>query len=263
VLGRPEKESEEKVEEKPRGFIVTGASKRGWTTWLISAVDKRVKGIAPMVFDNLNFQKQMEHQIECYGSYSEQISDYTRLRLQENIETEKGKKLLQIVDPYSYRTEITIPKLIVNGTNDPYWTVDSLNLYFDDLLGEKYVLYVPNAGHGLEDRRRVINAIMAFASSVASNQSLPSTKLMLEDSTVALVTNFSPLYVDFWKASSNNMDFRRSKWESLPSIEKDGKYFSYLAKGKTYTALFGEATFQFNNKVFNLSTSMNILKPNV
>ncbi len=253
----------EKVEEKPRGFIVTGASKRGWTTWLISAVDKRVKGIAPMVFDNLNFQKQMEHQIECYGSYSEQISDYTRLRLQENLETEKGKKLLQIVDPYSYRTEITIPKLIVNGTNDPYWTVDSLNLYFDDLLGEKYVLYVPNAGHGLEDRRRVINAIMAFASSVASNQSLPSTKLMLEDSTVALVTNFSPLYVDFWKASSNNMDFRRSKWESLPSIEKDGKYFSYLAKGKTYTALFGEATFQFNNKVFNLSTSMNILKPNV
>jgi PhoPQ-activated pathogenicity-related protein len=253
----------EKVNEKPRGFIVTGASKRGWTTWLISAVDKRVKGIAPMVFDNLNFQKQMEHQIECYGSYSEQISDYTKLRLQENLKTEKGKKLLQIVDPYSYRTEITIPKLIVNGTNDPYWTVDSLNLYFDDLLGEKYILYVPNAGHGLEDRRRVMNVIMAFTSSIVSNQSLPSIKLILEDSTVALVTNSSPLYVDFWKASSNNMDFRYSKWESLPSIEKDDKYFSYLAKEKTYTALFGEATFQFNNKVFSLSTSMSIFKSNI
>jgi len=253
----------EKVNEKPRGFIVTGASKRGWTTWLISAVDKRVKGIAPMVFDNLNFQKQIEHQIECYSSYSEQISDYTKLRLQENLKTEKGKKLLQIVDPYSYRTEITIPKLIVNGTNDPYWTVDSLNLYFDDLLGEKYILYVPNAGHGLEDRRRVMNAIMAFTSSIVSNQSLPSIKLILEDSTVALVTNSSPLYVDFWKASSNNMDFRYSKWESLPSIEKDDKYFSYLAKEKTYTALFGEATFQFNNNVFSLSTSMSIFKSNI
>lgn len=251
----------EKLNKKPKGFIVTGASKRGWTTWLVSAVDKRVKGIAPMVFDNLNFQKQMEHQIECYGSYSEQISDYTKLGLQEALKTEKGKKLLQIVDPYSYKDEITIPKLIINGTNDPYWTVDSLNLYFDELLGEKHVLYVPNAGHGLEDRRKVINAIMAFASSVSLNQSLPSVKLALKDSTAILVTSSSPLYVDFWKASSKSMDFRSSKWESFPGIEEDSKYVFHLAREKTYTALFGEATFQSNNKVFSLSTSMSVLKP--
>ena len=43
------------------------------------------------------------------------------------------------------------PKLLLLGTNDRYWPLDALNVYWDGLPGDKYVTYVPNNGHGLKD----------------------------------------------------------------------------------------------------------------
>ena len=69
-------------------------------------------------------------------------------------ETVEGQKLWKMVDPWVYREKITIPKLIINGANDPYWPLDALNSYWDDLKGDKWLLYVPNAGHDLREPRQ-------------------------------------------------------------------------------------------------------------
>ena len=47
---------------------VTGASKRGWTTWLTAAVDyERVSFMAPVYFDELNMVENIHHHYR-YGS---------------------------------------------------------------------------------------------------------------------------------------------------------------------------------------------------
>ena len=153
-------------------FVVSGGSKRGWTAWLSAAVDPRVKALVPCVFDTLNMQAQLSHQLQSYGKYSEMIVDYTKRSLVPVPNTEDARKLWMMVDPWFYRDRLKQPKMIVNGSNDPYWTQDALNLYWDDLKGDKWVLYVPNAGHNLvqqhdtptilPDRSRAMNTVSRF-----------------------------------------------------------------------------------------------------
>ena len=84
-------------------FVVTGGSKRGWTTWLTGAVDDRVIAIAPMVIVMLNLGPQGPNQLKVWGQYSEQIHDYVERGLMETVATPTGTNLWKMVDPFTYR----------------------------------------------------------------------------------------------------------------------------------------------------------------
>jgi len=248
-------------------FTVTGASKRGWTTWLTGAVDPRATAIAPMVIDMLNMPRQMKHQVDTWGDFSEQIEDYTQLNLQKQLDTPAGKQLQAIVDPYVYRKALVQPKLILLGTNDRYWPLDALNLYWDDLSGPKYILYLPNNGHGLNDYVRLIGTMAALHRSVIGTAAMPDMKWGFTEGAdgVKLVVSADPVpaKVNIWHATSATRDFRDAKWTSVPS-SSEGTSFAYqlAAPVSGYKAFYGEAEFGAGDDLFHLSTNVRILGAN-
>jgi PhoPQ-activated pathogenicity-related protein len=207
-----------------KGFIVAGASKRGWTSWLTGAVDSRVVAIAPLVIDTLNMQVQMAHQMESFGAYSDQIRDYTMRGLVPLPKTPEAKHLWEMVDPYSYRDKLKQPKLIINGNNDPYWTTDALNLYWDELKGDKYIVYVPNAGHNLEQagvpllekRSRAVNALAAFVRCQMTGKAMPKLAWKNTDEgdqlRLVVTADPAPKGARLWMATAPTRDFREAKW---------------------------------------------------
>jgi PhoPQ-activated pathogenicity-related protein len=203
-------------------FVVSGASKRGWTTWLAAAADPRVTAIAPMVIDMLNMKKQIEWAEQCYGKQSEQIRDYTDLNLHLKMDEPRIVSLRAMVDPYSYRNRYTLPKLLLLGTNDPYWTVDSLRHYWDDLPEPKLIFQTPNAGHNLGDRKDAIQTLAAFFQMIADRQPLPKMTWRFQNGADAdLHVTVQPAARSFrlFTANSPDRDFRNDKWSSttLPS----------------------------------------------
>lgn len=247
-------------------FTITGASKRGWTTWLTGATDKRAAAIAPMVIDVLDMPNQMKHQKESYGKLSDQIKDYTDREIPQRMDSPEGKALNAIVDPFAYRDALKQPKLIILGTNDPYWVLDSLNLYWDHLHGEKYCLYVPNKGHGIEDFPRVVGGIVAFHKASVGEMKLPKLTWEYRNGgdklALSIESDAEPQRVVVWTARSDSKDFRQATWESQEIKAADGKHVFELPiprPGDGYAAVFGEAVFDGGELPYFLSTTVRIV----
>ena len=212
--------SRERLGRQVNRFVVSGASKRGWTTWLTGAVrDKRVVAISPMVIDMLNMPATLEYQKEMYGCYSEEIQDYVNLEIPQAIHSEFGNAVVKMVDPYSYREKLTMPKMIFMGTNDPYWTIDAVKHYIDEIPGQNLLHYVPNAGHGLGDKVQALGALSAFFALNMTNTPIPvcSWSLQEKERNIQITVKTSPDKLQralLWTATSATRDFREAKWSS-------------------------------------------------
>jgi len=209
---------------------------------------------------------QMRHQLETYGTYSEEIEDYTRLGLQDQMDSDPGQRLRSIVDPFSYRERLILPKLIILGTNDAYWTLDALNNYWSDLQGSKYILYVPNNGHGLKDLARVTGSLIAFHDHVATGSPLPELKWDFakqsgkQEMRITIHSDVQPKTVQAWIAHSATKDFRQAEWTSVACDESGGEFHHDLEiPAQGYAAMFGEAVYNGRAVPYYMSTNVRIL----
>jgi PhoPQ-activated pathogenicity-related protein len=210
---------------KVNRFVISGASKRGWTTWLTGASDKRVAAIAPMVIDILNMPVNLEYQVKMFKGYSEQIEDYVKLEIPQTATSPKGKAITTMVDPYSYRKKLTMPKMLFMGTNDEYWTVDAVKHYIDSIPGNNFIHYVPNVGHDLGDKKSALTALSAFFGETIANKPYPyltpSIAYTKKGITVKIKASPNELTaVSLWSADSEDTDFRDNKWTSKEVVLK-------------------------------------------
>lgn len=254
-------------------FVVSGGSKRGWTTWLTAAADPRVKALAPCVIDTLNMAAQLPHQLKSFGRYSDMIHDYTERGLVPMPDTPEAKKLWAMVDPWIHRAKITQPKMIINGANDPYWTQDALNLYWDDLKADKWVLYVPNAGHNLAqkhdgvnvipDMTRAGNTLSAFARHYIHDTPMPKVQWQHEGKnpkmTLKVEADPAPKSARVWSTQAATRDFRQSKWTDRP-LDVKGKTIAVDMETPAtgFVVFFAELEYQIGGMPYFLSTQLRI-----
>ncbi len=234
-------------------FVVAGASKRGWTTWTTAAVDNRVVGIAPLVIDLLNAVPSFHHHYKAYGDWSPAVQDYVKIGLMDWIGTPAYQRLLDLVEPYEFRNQYKMPKLIVNGTIDEFFLPDSWQFYWDELPGPKYLQYVPNGNHGSAGSISSQN-LFSFYHRLISKKPMPEMDWKIRgDSVFVDIDTDEPYNIYLWKANNPKArDFRiweiGKSWEkSRIPTKKSGTYALKIPQGEGYTASLIEVIFNGNH----------------
>lgn len=251
-------------------FVVTGGSKRGWTTWLTAASDPRVVALAPMVIDMLNSRPQMDHQIKVFGTWSDETKDYHELL--RRAETDDIRRLWAMVDPFAFREKLTQPKLVILGNNDPYWATDALNIYWEGLVGPKWIHYVPNAGHNLVQKSEgkrlppmsAINALGVFTRHQLTGKPMPRLEWRHDDldgrPRLTITADPSPKSASLWVAQSSTHDFRTATWQQQP-VKSAGSTITCEVglPPNGSTAFYAALEYEFEGVPYSLCTQLRIV----
>jgi PhoPQ-activated pathogenicity-related protein len=251
-------------------FVVSGGSKRGWTTWLVAAVDKRVIAIMPTVIDALNSEAITRHHFEAYGFFSPALQDYVNHKIfPDKIGTPEYQHILAIEDPYNYRNRdrLKIPKYLVNASGDQFFLPDNSQFYFGELQGEKYLRYVPNAKHNLagSDARE---SLLAYYQAILNGKARPRFSWQKEKDGALIVTvKDKPKEVNLWQATNPKArDFRvdtiGQAYTSTPLKEDNpGVYTARVRKPTSgFTAFFIEMVYDSGGKYpFKFTTEVSVV----
>jgi PhoPQ-activated pathogenicity-related protein len=170
-------------------YTVAGASKRGWTTWDLGAVDPtRVRAIVPIVLDAINFVPVMHHQYMSYNGWSWALQDYLEENIFTQLDTPNMKLLAQNVDPYYYRNRLTMPKLVVNAALDEFQQPDDTRYWWDEMPGPKHFIMTPNAEHSeATGIFEIVPAISAWVQKQLDKEPVPEFTWKIDDVTGEIV----------------------------------------------------------------------------
>lgn len=249
VMNLAERELDEWQVKK---FIVSGISKRGWTTWLAAIADPRVDAIAPFAIDLLGIRPALKHMYRSYGNnWPVAFYPYFQKGVDTSVETPQFAELMKIEDPLEYKDSaygqrLAIPKYIINASGDDFYVPDNSRFYFDQLPGQKSLRMAPNSGHaGIRDFAE--QSLTRFVNRIQQSQPLPVVTTTLQESQLKVTFSESPKELKLWQAvNPEARDFRHScqieyQAEALPVSESLNIKLASPEKG--WQATYVEATF--------------------
>ena len=218
----------------------------------------------PIVIVMLNVSDSFKHHFSVYGAYSLAVIDYVNSGNVNWIGTKEWDALMDLVEPYEYRDRLELPKFLLNSTGDEFFLPDSSQFYWDYLVGEKHVRYVPNSNHSM-DGTDIFDSIDAWYHAIVHNVKMPRYSWNLaDDGTITVSSLDEPLEVLLWQAHNpNDRNFTQAvigrAYQSTPLEEiEPGTYQVKLNPPEQgYTAYYVEmhyssgisAPFKFSTEV--------------
>ena len=146
----------------------------------------------PIVIDMLNITPSFKHHFSVYGAYSLAVIDYVTSGNVNWIGTPEWDSLMEIVEPYEYRHRLELPKYLLNSTGDEFFLPDSSQFYWNDLVGEKHLRYVPNSNHSM-DNTDIFDSVDAWYHAIVHNVNMPRYSWDLDkDGTISVFSLDEP-----------------------------------------------------------------------
>lgn len=259
---------------KVDGFVVAGGSKRGWTTWLVGAVDKRVVGIVPIVISVLNVEQTAIHHWRAMGYFSPALEDYVHYRLIPDMIGKPGLAgVNRIEDPLNYqdRQTMKIPKFVINAVGDEYFPPDNTRYGYSKVADPKRLRMLPNSKHSTAGTD-IMESITAFYDAVLTGRQIPDYRWgVRKDGAIVVRTKVKPLEVNLWQGTNPKArDFRvdtlgpKAFTSTRLTQQKDGSWVGNVPKPASgYTAYFVELVYPSGTKYPFKFTTETYVKPDV
>ena len=187
-------------------------------------------------------------------------------------DTPEENRMWKWVDPFTYKEKYTMPKLIVLGTNDPYWSTDALNLYWDGLPSQKWISYTANAGHNLVahgDQKgpwRALGNVAAFVRHQITGEAIPAVNWKHDNTAngklrLTVTASPAPKKIQLWQTNHSDTDFRTATWTSREVPVTNGGSEIPVEKPATgCTAYFADAGYEIDGIPYTLCTQMRVVK---
>lgn len=234
-------------------FVITGASKRGWSAWLTAMADERVMAIVPGVIDVADTSEMLAGLRKRYGgSWPVALWPYQQAGVLQQAGSPGFEGLMAMMDPMAYASEpgqrLAMPKYLVSASGDDFFAPDPITDYQQRLPGQTSLRVLPNSDHA-GVRQAVASTLVPALRRLSEGQPLPRVQVQSSGQAGHTTVEFSepPMAVKMWTASNDrDRDFRyacgvRYRSQTLKPMQRMSVERTAPASG--WQAQFIEAVF--------------------